>query len=90
MQSTIRRLFWCEAGLAIAAAATFMLTLLWPHWIELAFGFDPDHGSGSAEWMIAVASGAAAVMSSALARYAWQLRRQPRLLARTQLKADGA
>jgi hypothetical protein len=61
-----------------------MSTLLWPRWIELAFGVDPDHGSGAAEWMIAVAGGVAAVMSSALTRYAWQLRGQRRLLAMTR------
>jgi hypothetical protein len=74
MKATIRRLFWWEVGLAVAATTTFLLTLLWPNWIELSLGLDPDHGSGAAEWMSAALSGAAAAGSSALAFYALRLR----------------
>jgi hypothetical protein len=81
MQSMIRRLFWCEAGFSLAAVVALVVTLAWPHWIELTLGVDPDHGSSSAEWMIAVTTGVIAVTSGGLARYGWRLRTQRRSAA---------
>lgn len=75
MRTAIMRLFWCEALIAAVALAMLVLTALWPRWIELAFGFDPDGGSGSVEWIIAGVCCVLAVACSALARYSWRLRR---------------
>ncbi len=90
MQSMVRRLFWCEVGLSLAAAVVLVATLAWPHWIELTLGVDPDHGGGSAEWMIAAGSALAATVSGALARYAGRLRTQRRQAAAGSAAADAA
>jgi hypothetical protein len=47
----VRRRFWFELVLAIVTGVLFVVTLLWHEWLE-AFGFDPDQGSGAAEWLI--------------------------------------
>ena len=47
------------ALLAIAAAAT----AVFPQWME-ALGFDPDHGSGAAEWAIVGLFGVACLACS--------------------------
>ncbi len=67
-ESPRRALFWTEAGLALASCVFVLLTLLWKDWIELTFGVDPDHGSGSLEWLIALGFVGIAVAFAALAR----------------------
>ncbi len=56
-----------ESILAIAAAAFALLAAVWPDWLE-AFGIDPDHGDGTAEWAIPVALAVAAIVLGLLAR----------------------
>ena len=73
--NALRARFWVEAGLATVTGVLFVVTLFWHDWIE-ALGFDPDHGSGTAEW---VAVAVLAVLTAALfvsARMEWQ-RAQP-------------
>ena len=43
-----------EFALAFASAALLAMTLAWPKWIEGILGFEPDGGSGAAEWAIAL------------------------------------
>jgi heme/copper-type cytochrome/quinol oxidase subunit 3 len=69
----VRWWFWAEAALAVAAAALFVVTEIWPDWIEAAFGVDPDHGDGALEWIILVALVLVASTTFALARH--ELRR---------------
>ena len=69
----VRRRFWIEAFCALAGAALFVLTLFSREWIELAFGVDPDGGSGALEIGIAIALLAGAALSAALARHEWHL-----------------
>ncbi|MDR2986943.1 MAG: hypothetical protein LBV34_19105, partial [Nocardiopsaceae bacterium] len=45
-----------------------ILTAVWPEWIEGLFGFDPDGGNGSAEWLIVAVLAVAAIAVAALAR----------------------
>jgi hypothetical protein len=66
-----------ETALAAIFAVIFAVTLLWPDWIELVFGADPDQGNGAAEWAIVAVSGSLAVVSILIARTEW--RRQQRL-----------
>ena len=46
---------YVEALLAVLSACALALTLIWPHWIEDAFGLKPDGGDGSTEWGFALA-----------------------------------
>ena len=66
--TSLRRAFWVESFLATVAAFLAALTVVWPDWIELISVVDPDHHSGSFEWLIAVGLGVAAVMLVTVAR----------------------
>ena len=69
--------FWFEVMLAGAAFLAAMITLVWNDWIEAVFGIDPDHHSGSAEWMVVAGCLVLAVASSVLARREWGHPRVP-------------
>ena len=64
----VRRRYWFELGLAVLAGALAVLTLVNREWIEVAFGVDPDQGSGALEWFIVFAAAAIAVISGLAAR----------------------
>ena len=53
---------------ALLGMAT-ILTAVWPDWIEGLFGFDPDGGNGSAEWLIVAVLAVATVAAVALTRH---------------------
>jgi hypothetical protein len=57
-----------EQVLAGISAALCLLSLVYPEWIEAFTGLEPDAGSGEAEWLVAVAFLAVAVVSGLLAR----------------------
>jgi hypothetical protein len=69
--ATLRRRFWFEATLAAATGFLFVLTLFWHDWLE-AFGIDPDHGDGTAEWYIVAGLGVLFLVSTAVARVEWR------------------
>jgi hypothetical protein len=73
MEHRLRLRFWLESAVALGSAFLFVLTLVWPDWIEGVFGTDPDHGSGALEWAIVAAALAFAV---AFSRVAWVERRR--------------
>ncbi|HET9897382.1 MAG TPA: hypothetical protein VFQ44_20825 [Streptosporangiaceae bacterium] len=56
-----------EIVLSAFLGAATILTAVWPDWIEGVFGFDPDGGNGTAEWLIV---GAFAVATLAVAAFA--------------------
>jgi hypothetical protein len=66
------RRFRLELGLAAVSAALLLATILWRDWIEIVFRVDPDHGSGSLEWMIVAVTALSAVTFAALARVEWR------------------
>ena len=49
---SIRRRAWFEWASALAASVLAVVTLVWPDWIEIVFGADPDESSGAVEWAI--------------------------------------
>jgi hypothetical protein len=61
--------FWGECALAGLAAVIAVLTAIWPDWIELLFGADPDGGDGSAEWGVVVAFAVIAILFALVARF---------------------
>jgi hypothetical protein len=64
--------FWIEGVAAAAAFLLLVVTLVWPSWIELAFGMDPDRGSGVVEWLIVLVAAMGLLASSALALREWR------------------
>jgi hypothetical protein len=67
-QATVRSKFWMEAGLAAAAAAFAVATLMWHDWIETLFGVQPDGGGGELEWLLTAALAVLAVGFALAAR----------------------
>jgi hypothetical protein len=64
--------FWVEAVLALLGGVLAATTLLWRDWLEIVFRVDPDHHSGSLEWMIVVIAATLSVALVALARRDWR------------------
>ena len=50
----------------------FVLTLVVPDWIEAVFRVDPDHSSGTLEWVIVAGLLVATLALSLLARREWR------------------
>jgi hypothetical protein len=57
-----------EIGLAAIAAVLALVTFVWPTWIELLSGLEPDGGNGEAEWWLAFVFAAVSGVSILLAR----------------------
>jgi hypothetical protein len=76
MRRNVRARFWFESTLGGISAILFLITLVWPDWIELILKVDPDRGNGSVEWAITTALAAAAICAALLARAEWR-RAQP-------------
>jgi len=74
-----RRRLRLEVGLAILSVLLFFATLLWPEWIEIVFGVDPDFGNGSLEWLTMELTAISAVVAIFLARADWRRIRSPGL-----------
>ncbi len=52
---------------ALLGVAT-IATAVWPTWIEDVLGFDPDGGSGNAEWLVVAVLAVITVVAAVLAR----------------------
>jgi hypothetical protein len=49
-----QRRSWIEIALGALCLLALAGTALWPAWIELIFGAEPDGGSGALEWALVV------------------------------------
>jgi hypothetical protein len=53
--ATKRRLrprFWVTVSFATITGFLCLITLIWPDWIEIISGWDPDQNEGSVEWIV--------------------------------------
>jgi hypothetical protein len=64
---------WLEMVIALCAMALGVLTIFWHDWIEALPGWDPDHHSGSVEWIVVVCLFAIAIVMGIAARHHWKL-----------------
>jgi hypothetical protein len=55
----------------VVAAALALLTAVWPDWIEMLLGVDPDGHSGAVEWAIVFALAVIAAALGVSARVQW-------------------
>jgi hypothetical protein len=85
--TNVRARFWIEAGLAIISLLLLVVTLISREWIEIVFGVDPDHGSGSLEWLIVAVAALVATVFSVIARSEWR-RGSHRMPGRRSTVAD--
>ncbi len=67
MRRHARLRFSLELVLSVVSGVLLLATLVDPQWIEL-LGFDPDHGSGGAERVLAIGSFVIAVTAALLAK----------------------
>ena len=54
MRRNFRRRFWAELSLASFTGLLALVTPIFPDWIELVSGWDPDQHDGSVERLIVV------------------------------------
>jgi hypothetical protein len=73
---TVPARFWAVTVGAFLTGTLLLLTLIWPDWIELAFGVDPDQHSGSLEATLVVVCAAATLLFGTLANRDWRRARQ--------------
>jgi hypothetical protein len=72
MRRALRRRFWVEAGLAVITLVLAIATAIWPTWIELVFGVDPDEGSGALEWAIVATLALVTLATTLAAGFEWR------------------
>jgi hypothetical protein len=58
-----------------------IVTVFWHDWIEALTGYDPDHHSGSIEWLIVAALALVCVVASMATRAEWRRAKSTRDLA---------
>lgn len=68
----VRRRFWLECCLAALTGFLAVATIVWPDWIELVLGIDPDRGSGTVEVVAATVLALATVVFAVVSRLEWQ------------------
>jgi apolipoprotein N-acyltransferase len=72
MVTQVRKRFWILASAGSIFVLFFVATLVWPNWLELIVGVDPDYGNGTIEWVTVTLSGLAASACFVLARMEWR------------------
>lgn len=72
MVRPVRKRFWVECAATFLSGSLVAVTTIWPTWIELLFGVDPDGGSGALEWTFVACLVTATAAFSFLARREWR------------------
>ena len=75
--------FWIESIVASVTGVLAIVTIFWRDWIEAVFGVDPDHGNGSAEWLVVAVLAVVTVALTAGARREWLRARRAGRVTRT-------
>ena len=73
MTKLLRFRFWIETGMSLVTGIIFVVTMIWPQWIEGIFGVSPDSGDGSLEWLVVSLLLVATIILLFLARYEWRV-----------------
>jgi hypothetical protein len=68
----VRVVAWVETLMAGVTGALFLATVLWPTWIEMVLGVEPDGGDGTLEVGLTAALSLTTVVFSVLARRTWR------------------
>jgi hypothetical protein len=69
---SMRPRFWLEVALAILTAAAAIATIVWPEWIELVFGIEPDEGNGTLELGVTLTIAIVSAILAMAARTDWR------------------
>jgi hypothetical protein len=64
--------FWAEVCAAWISLGVGVATIANTEWIEMVFGVDPDAGSGSMEWAVALTSLLTTGFLAVAARLEWK------------------
>ena len=62
---------WLGLIAACASSCLVLATIVWPDWIEIAIGVDPDQGNSLLEWLIVAATAAMTIASALVSRVEW-------------------
>ena len=75
MIKALRFRFWLETGMAGLTSVLFLITMVWPNWIEILFGIEPDGGNGSLERLILGVTLVVTIALFILAHSEWRIAR---------------
>lgn len=64
--------FRVKIAVALIAGILGIMTCIWPDWLELLTGWDPDKHSGLAEWTIVAALFVTSATMSVAAVHEWR------------------
>ena len=71
MRKELTPRFWIEATVGSVTGSLALITAIFPDWIELISGWDPDQHDGSVESLVVIALFAATAVIYGLALIEW-------------------
>ena len=71
LQRAVRTRFWVDGAAAVVSGVLGVVTLVWKDWIEVT-GWDPDHHSGAAEWLVVAILATVSIGAAIAARFEWR------------------
>ena len=64
---------WLDLAVTLVAGLLGIVTIFWHDWIEALTGWDPDHHSGSVEWLIVAGLLIVAITMGFVTHYHWRM-----------------